>query len=170
VLLLIEKGGDTMLKKKQVLTMISIAVMSFILGTTFNENLMALGSKEYGISGVDFEEFINETSRVELIRTEPIFGRPEDKEGKEEIIGYQYVYGVSGIWNISKIQTEPIIDKLSTLLSGLESIWVGVFFSSPFENQGYERGITVYVYGDRELSEAEIETIRLLIEEYLAKP
>lgn len=38
-----------MLKKKQVITMMSIAVMSFLIGTMFSTNFMALGSDEYGI-------------------------------------------------------------------------------------------------------------------------
>jgi len=167
-----------MLRKKQVVTMVSIAIMSFLMGTTVN--LVATASDgnpfdkiwqaiydlqgrveniEESINGPSrIEEFINEISRVEFLRMEYLT--------REEV--YLYEYGVSGHWNISKIQTEPIIEKLSSTLSGVASISVYSSQGNPFANQGYEHGIDVMV--NRELSEVEIETVRVLIQEYLAKP
>lgn len=39
-----KEGGDIMLKRKQVLTMVSIAIISFLIGTMFNLTSIATGS------------------------------------------------------------------------------------------------------------------------------
>jgi len=171
------------LKKRRVLTMVSVAIVSFLIGTMFSTSFMALASDENGVpfakiweaiydlqgrvenieeqmngaSGVDFEEFINEISRVELIY---LFVGAEP----------YYWYGVSGHWNVTKLQTEPFEEKLDSTIGGAlvfcESRFVGTNWKP--EWKGYERVLQIYV--DRELNPTEIEEVRLLIEEYLAKP
>ena len=49
-----------MIKKRQVLVMVSIAVMSFLIGTMFSTNFMALGSNEYGIPFAKIWEAIDD--------------------------------------------------------------------------------------------------------------
>ena len=41
-----EKGGDMMNKKRQVLTLVTIAVVSFLIGTMFNFTTIVIGGKE----------------------------------------------------------------------------------------------------------------------------
>jgi len=81
---------------------------------------------------------------------------------------YSYWYGVYGHWNVSKIQTEPINDKLLSTLGGATSISVFTVIVNPFQNQGYDLVVDLRV--DRKLSVVEIETVRVLIQEYLARP
>jgi len=188
-----------MSRKKQVVTMVSIAIISFLLGTSvnfvatardrnpFDEIWKAIYDLQRRVESIeesieesptaDFKEFINEISRVELLSTRPIELEVIDEETGEVveiiIVGYYYQFGVSGIWNVSKIQTEPIKERLNSLLSGLEpsEVCVRAHEADPFyRNEGYERQVDLILYCDRELSEAEIEAVRLLFEEYLAKP
>ena len=110
-----------------------------------------------GPSGVDLE-FISEISRVELQRVLSGDGAP-----------YYYYYGVSGIWNVTKLQTEPFTEKLNSTMGGALINWDTSFagIGSP-EYKGYER--LVYLAVDRELNPTEIEEFRLLIKGYLAQP
>jgi hypothetical protein len=61
----VEKGGDVILKKKHVLTIMSVAVFSFLIGTTFSTNLKVLASEDNGIPfGRVWEAIYDLQSRV----------------------------------------------------------------------------------------------------------
>jgi hypothetical protein len=162
--------------KKQVLIIVSVALASFLIGTTFSAMALdgenpfvkiwqAINNLQGRVENLEestngeseFADFINIITRVEFLQMEHWNWT------------YIYEYGVSGHWNISKIQTEPFEDRLLSTLSDVTlTAPIGGFMSIPFRHQGYESGIRIYV--DRELSEVEIETVRVLIQEYLAKP
>ncbi|MCK4474495.1 hypothetical protein KAU30_01525 [Candidatus Bathyarchaeota archaeon] len=63
--------------------------------TSLQNELTALSSEVENLNSI-FGGFINEISRVELLRVGSVDGAP-----------YYYYYGVSGHWNITKLQTEP---------------------------------------------------------------
>jgi len=172
-------------KKKQVLAIVSIAVISFLIGTTLNVMATDSGGNPWdkiwealnNLQGrvKNIEGAINEISRVELVRN------ITSTTGFPEFFVYTYLYGVSGHWNISKLQNEPIIEKVNSTLSGALHIraefnafttWrAWQYTSNPFdpeELKGYQHGIQMTVL--RELTETEIENIRSIIQEYLAKP
>jgi hypothetical protein len=109
-------------------------------------------------SNIDIERFLHEISRVELLRNSSGDGA-----------SYQYYYGVSGHWNITKLQTEPLKDKLNSTISGALMWCAGYensYYSLEPEGKGYTELINMGI--SRELSPTEIEEVRLLIETYLA--
>ena len=153
--------------KRQVTIMISIATVSFLIGTMFN--VMAMDSQgnpwdkvwtaifelQRGIRNI--EESVSETSRVELVRVGSVDGAP-----------HYYYYGVSGHWNVTKLQTEPFKDQLNSTIGGaLTHLESNLGVVSPFdpEYKGYERIVIMTV--NRELSPTEIEEVGLLILKYL---
>lgn len=175
--------------KKQVLIIMSVALASFLMGTTFSGLALDTESpfakiwqaisnlqgrvenlEESANGGSEFADFVNEITRVEYLGM-----RRLNMTGL-----YYYLYGVSGLWNISKVQTEPFKDKFLSIVNeewGYACCFIyttthsGDMYTlppNPLLDQGYERGLTVRI--GRELSEAEVEAIRVLILEYLAKP
>ena len=98
--------------------------------------------------------FINEISRVELLGA------------SVGAITCRYYYGVSGLWNVTKLQTEPFEEKLNSTIGGALKDWESYFLMPLLEHKRYERHVQLNV--DRELNPTEIEEVRLLIEEYLA--
>ena len=156
-----------LVKEKQIVAIMSIAAISFLLGTTINFVATASGGNPWdkvwtaiselqrGIRNI--EESVSETSRVELVRVGSVDGAP-----------YYYYYGVSGRWNVTKLQTEPFKDQLNSTIGGaLTYLESNLGVVSPFdpEYKGYERIVIMTV--NRELSPTEIEEARLLIQEYL---
>lgn len=142
---LILSGGEDRMRKR-LLVIVSVALASFLMGTTFSavafdtespfakiwqainnlqgrvENLEESANGESEVA-----EFIDEISRVEFLEMEYWnWSGPR-----------YYDYGVSGHWNISKIQTEPINDKLLSTLGGEDgSIAVLTFSVNAFQNRG----------------------------------
>jgi len=52
----VEKGGDRMDNRKQVITVVSIAVISFLIGTLFNMNLPAIGKDDDNDDGSPWDK------------------------------------------------------------------------------------------------------------------
>jgi len=165
--------------RKQVLILVSVALGSFLVGTMFSvmaidgENPFAriwqaisdlqrrvenIEESQNGTSSADIERYINEISRVELLRASSGDGIP-----------YYYYYGVSGHWNITKLQTEPFKEKLNSTIGGALmycDAYDNTYYSLQPEGKGYTQLINMAV--SRELSPTETEEVRLLIKSYLA--
>ena len=117
------------------------------------QNELATLSDEVANLNSSIGGFINEISRVELL-------------GASVGATCRYYYGVSGLWNVTKLQTEPFTEKLNSTIGGALKGWESYFLMPSLEHKGYER--QVQLNADRELNPTEIEEVRLLIEEYLA--
>jgi len=171
--------------RRQLLIIVSVAVVSFLIGTMFNVTTLAVDggnpfdkiwqaindlqarvtsleqSTNTELQGrvENIEKYVNEITRVELVRIGSYDGAP-----------YTYQYGVSGHWNVTKLQTEPFIEKLNSTITG-DLKECGIYDAPPLDpeyGKGYERSVCMAVC--RELSLTEIEEVRRLIQEYLAKP
>jgi hypothetical protein len=118
------------------------------------------------------EQFLNQSAHVELLS----FG-----------IGYAYFphywFGIAGSWNASKLLADPIADRLNASLSGMSNVTLNYyeyqsqqFFEEPQLSQGKGYGQFVDFWYVRVnppnglLSPSETETVRTIIEDYLAKP
>jgi hypothetical protein len=100
------------------------------------------------------EEYINEISRVELLASS----------------GNTYYFGVSGHWNITKLQTEPFQDTLNSTIGGALlycNDFDNTYYSLQAEGKGYTQLINMNI--SRELNPTEIEDVRLLIKSWLAQ-
>ena len=113
------------------------------------------------------EQFLNQTAKVEFLYTS----------------GNQYMFGIAGSWNASKLFADPIADRLNASISGMRNVSIEYteyldqqFFVEPQLSQFKGYGQLVRFWYDRvtppngPLTQNEIETVRSVIEDYLAKP
>lgn len=103
------------------------------------------------------EKILNDTTRVEFV-----------EYSLDNPYGHSYWYGVRGLWNITKLQTDPFAKRVNSTINGA-LIFCGWGGSNPFsaENKGFEYGPTICA--SRQLTTLEIDEIRVIIESYLAK-
>jgi hypothetical protein len=113
------------------------------------------------------EQFLNQTAKVEFLYT----------------YGNYYMFGIAGSWNASKLFADPIADRLNASISGMRNVSIEYteyksqqFFVEPQLSQFKGYGQLVQFWYDRvtppngPLTANEIETVRTIIEDYLAKP
>lgn len=113
------------------------------------------------------EQFLNQTAKAEFLYT----------------YGNYYMFGIAGSWNASKLFADPIADRLNASISGMRNVSIEyyeytsqVFFVEPQLSQFKGYGQLVYFWYDRvtppngPLTPDEIETVRTILEDYLAKP
>jgi hypothetical protein len=113
------------------------------------------------------EQFLNQTAKVEFLY----------------ISGNYYTFGIAGSWNASKLFADPIADRLNASISGMRNVsieyteytWQQLFVEPQLSRfKGY--GQLVQFWYDRvtppngSLTPYEIETVRTIIEDYLARP
>jgi cell division protein FtsB len=174
--------------RKRILVVVSVALASFLTGTMFSTNYFASGAKppsvwdaikelqaevnslnnavveqQAKISELSerigiIKEYVDETSKVELLW----ISTPDD-------VNYNYYYGVTGHWNVTKLQNYNFKEELNATISGALTYPLLTGFGSPTyqpELKGYEQKATMQT--NRQLSQEEMESVRLLIKEYLA--
>lgn len=113
------------------------------------------------------EQFLNQTATVEFLFTS----------------GNYYYFGIAGSWNASKLFADPIADRLNASLSGMRNVSIDYteysdqqFFVEPTLSQFKGYGQFVRFWYDRvtppngPLTPDEIETVRTILQDYLAKP
>lgn len=80
-LLLMEKGGDAVIKKRQILTLASITIISFLIGTMFNMNFVVSGDGKGKEKDEDLWKAISELqSKVDSLN-DTLTSRIEELEG-----------------------------------------------------------------------------------------
>jgi hypothetical protein len=119
------------------------------------------------------EQFLNQSAHVEFLN----FG------GGGPYVPH-YLFGIAGSWNASKLLADPITDRLNSSLGVMRNVSMAYsefdsyseFFEEPELSQSKGYGRVVDFWYDREtppnglLSPSEVEMVRTIIEDYLARP
>jgi len=118
------------------------------------------------------EQFLNQSSHVEFLSF----------TGGGAYVPHYY-FGIAGSWNASKLFADPIADRLNASISGMRNVSISYteyadaqFFVEPQLSQSKGYGQIVQFWYDRvtppdgPLTQNEIETVRTIIEDYLARP